>query len=147
MWFSSSAALFASLDDFYISKSIDLSTQLVIIETTNDIYIPKLFDLVTSQSVLCWMRAILSTSIAINSKDWTDLFSISASGTYTNQWQILNMGLFIPGEIPPPNTFWLLEEIPGLIEAKDMTSRLIADSYWASYNIPFFDNISDESGM
>ena len=146
VWFSSSAALLASLDDFYVSRSVDLTVQLVVAETTNDVYAPKLFDLVTPESALCWMRSILATSLAVDAPQWATLFSTAASGTYNNQWQVLDLSRFSPGSPPPSDTFWLLEEIPGLVTARDMTATLLQQGYWASYNIPYFDDISVQSG-
>ena len=40
----------------------------------------------------------------------------------------------------------MLEEIPGLVVAEDMTAKFVADGYWASYNVPYFEQISVESG-
>jgi hypothetical protein len=59
----------------------------------------------------------------------------------------LDLALFTPGEKElSPNLFWLLEEIPGKVVARDMTDRLVEDGYWASYNVPFFEAISVASG-
>jgi hypothetical protein len=42
--------------------------------------------------------------------------------------------------------FYVLEQIPGHIEIKDMTDHLLSKSYWASYNRPYFDVIYKEAG-
>lgn len=142
--FSSGPGLLASLDDFYIVKST--SARLVVIETTNDILNMSLFSLVKPQSALCWLRAIVSSSIAVDAESWTVAFSRFASGTYTNQWQILDMIGFVPGQPLPPNSFWIAEEVPGTVQGADMTAWLNEYGYWPSYNVPYLPKIRDISG-
>ena len=76
--FSSSPGLLASLDDFYIVHST--SAQLAVIETTNDVYNPELFELVTPRSCLCWARAITANTLATTAPSWAMLFAKEASG-------------------------------------------------------------------
>ena len=76
--FSSSPGLLASLDDFYIVHSA--SAQLAVIETTNDVYNPELFELVTPRSCLCWARAITANTLATTAPSWATLFAKEASG-------------------------------------------------------------------
>ena len=45
-----------------------------------------------------------------------------------------------------PNTFWVLEQLPGHIESADQTSLLTKQGYFPSYNIPFYPKIFDLSG-
>jgi hypothetical protein len=40
-----------------------------------------------------------------------------------------------------PGTLWVLEQIPGYYEAKDMTKMLEKNTYWASYNRPYFEEV------
>ena len=42
--------------------------------------------------------------------------------------------------------FFILEQIPGYIEVKDMTDHLFKEGFWASYNRPFFDETSRRAG-
>ena len=60
---------------------------------------------------------------------------------------VLDMNLFEPGNsMPKANLFTVLEEIPGDVMYQDMSQSLYKSTYWASYNIPFFDEIYIESG-
>ena len=67
VYFSSSPALLSSVDDFYLSLDATEAaggTQLAVIETTNEVYNPDLFDKVVPQSILSWMRVITANSIS-----------------------------------------------------------------------------------
>lgn len=46
-----------------------------------------------------------------------------------------------------PNTLWVLEQIPGQVEAHDMSHQLQTNGYWPSYNVPAFPNIFNASGL
>jgi hypothetical protein len=38
---------------------------------------------------------------------------------------------------PPPGLLWVVEQIPGYVQAED-TTRLLELGYFPSYNVPFF---------
>lgn len=141
--FSSGVGLLASLDDFYVVTS--QTAQLVVIETTHDNYNPTLFQYVQPKSNLCWLRAYVANSLATNGDSWAKLFSTHPSGTYTNQWQIMDMAQFKMGQKPTSGFFTLLEEIPGFVKHRDMTNFIVDNLYWASYNIPYLEEISVRS--
>jgi hypothetical protein len=46
----------------------------------------------------------------------------------------------------PKGFFYLMEQIPGYIEIKDMSEVLQRRGFWASYNRPYFDKISKDAG-
>jgi len=149
VYFSASPGLLSSVDDFYtVHESIGDSrtAQLAVIETTNEVFNPDLFELVVPESVLSWMRAIAANQVATTGAQWSQLFSIDHSGTYTNQWMILDMNLFVPGSSYKSGLFTVCEEIPGLIHYEDMTSTLYSNGFWPSYNIPYFEDVYSESG-
>jgi hypothetical protein len=74
------------------------------------------------------------------------MFSRHASGTYTNQWMALDMTRFTSGAAPRAGFLTVLEEMPGLVHSEDVTPVLLRDGYWASFNQPYFDDISAASG-
>jgi hypothetical protein len=141
--FSSSPALLTSVDDFF---TVSGYAQLGVIETTNNLYNLQLLDKVVPQSVLSWTRAITSNQIATSGAHWAETFSRYQSGTYTNQWMVLDLKLFAPGSPPQKGFFTVLEEVPGLVHVEDQTATLIAEGYWGSYNIPVYADISEAAG-
>lgn len=144
VYFSSSPALLSSVDDFF---TVSGYSQLAVIETTNNLYNLKLLDIVTPKSVLSWTRAITSHQMAKNGADWVQQFAKYHSGTYTNQWMVVDFKLFQAGaKAQPEGFFTIFEEVPGLYHIADKTATLNADGYWGSYNVPYFDDISEASG-
>ena len=63
-----------------------------------------------------------------------------------NQWMVVDLAQFRSGKDPVHGLLTVLEEIPGYMHSADLTSHLIEHGYWASYNNPYFDDISTLSG-
>ncbi|KAM7451985.1 putative phospholipase B-like 2 [Porites harrisoni] len=140
--FSSYPASMTSGDDFYM-----LSSGMVSQETTIGNSNPDLWKYVTETGiVLEWIRSIVANRLASTSGEWAYLFSKYNSGTYNNQWMVLDYKRFTPGENIKPGTLWILEQLPGIIESADMSVFLQESTYWASYNIPYFPYIYNISG-
>lgn len=92
------------------------------------------------------MRAITANQVAKDGHDWANLFSAHQSGTYTNQWMILNLNKFTPSKLPERGFLTVLEEVPGRIHWEDMSDFLGRNTYWPSYNNPYFKDIQMLSG-
>ena len=107
--FSSYPGFLESLDDFYM-----LSSGLGWTQTSNGVYNTTLFDLVKPQSMLAWQRVRIASVMAHSGKEWWEAVKTAASGTYVNQYMIVDYNLFTPGKDLPANTLWVVEEIPGL---------------------------------
>ena len=137
--FSSYPGAIASNDDFYFT-----SKGLVVIETTNSNYNESSFDLVTEESLLCWQRVQLSNRMSENAKEWTEIFAKFNSGTYNNMYMVLDTKNVEFGNYTKikDNTLMIVEQMPGFVEANDVTNYL-KFGYWPSYNVPFSKNISE----
>jgi len=141
--FSSYPSCLSSGDDFYITDQ-----QLVIMETTNEVFNQSLYEYVTPQTVPYWIRVIVANRMASSGKEWSDTFALYNSGTYNNQWQIVDYKLFTPGQPLQPNTLWIAEQIPGWVVSEDMTTTITSSEqgYWPSYNVPYFPFVYNISG-
>lgn len=138
---ASSPGLLHSKDDFYATPT------MVVMETTNGIYNRSLYRHISAQTALSWQRAALATAAARSGREWTQLFAIANSGTYNNQWMVLDLVGFQPGAaLPSSGLLWVLEQIPGTCQAADVTDVLLQRGYWPSYNIPYFPAIFNQSG-
>ena len=60
---------------------------------------------------------------------------------------VVDYKLFKPGKPLKANTFWVLEQIPGFTQSADMSAVLQKQTYWASYNSPYFKEVFDRSGL
>jgi hypothetical protein len=135
VYFSSSPGLISSVDDFF---TISGYAQLGVIETTNDLLNISLLADVKPDTLLSYMRAVVANRVAKNGHDWADLFSQYQSGTYTNQWMVLDLNKFTPNKLPQRGFLTVLEEVPGHVHWEDMSDFLGRNTYWPSYNNPYF---------
>jgi hypothetical protein len=139
--FSSYPGLLSSLDDHYINTD----SNLVMVQTTNSILDSSLYQKVTTESLLAWHRVRLANYISDDGKTWCDTLRRANSGTYNNQYMVVDYKLFTPGAALKPNTLWVCEQIPGMVAAGDETQTLERGE-WVSYNVPYFASIYNASG-
>lgn len=138
---SSYPGMINSFDDYYIT-----SQDLAIIETTNNIFNTSLYDVLSPRTLLYWQRVMVASRIAKNGKEWAETFERYNSGSYNNQWMILDLKKYQKGENElKDGTFYVLEQIPGRVVWKDQ-SKILENGYWPSYNIPFYKSIWLASG-
>ncbi|KAM9194305.1 putative phospholipase B-like 2 isoform 3-T3 [Dugong dugon] len=138
--FSSYPGTIFSCDDFYV-----LSSGLVTLETTIGNNNPALWKYVQPEgSVLEWVRNIVANRLALDGATWANLFKKFNSGTYNNQWMIVDYKAFVPSKPSPGSkVLTILEQIPGMVVVADKTSELYRNTYWASYNLPYNDFLHD----
>lgn len=96
---------------------------------------------------MSWIRSIVANTLAEDGAQWVDLFRRYNSGTYNNQWLVVDTKRFTRGRGPGEGTLWVAEQIPGTVVAADLTHNLARDSYFGSYNIPYFSAIYNASGF
>ncbi|CAL1540352.1 unnamed protein product [Lymnaea stagnalis] len=143
MTFSSYPGVLTSGDDFYA-----ISSGLVSQETTIGNSNPDLLKYITFTSVLEGFRSMVANRISSTGKEWADTFSQFNSGTYNNQWMIVDYKRFQPLQTTSvPGLFYLIEQIPGTIVSQDLTELLYNQSYFGSYNVAYFPSIFNASGM
>jgi len=141
MSFSSYPGMLSSLDDFYLLQE----TQLAMTQTTNGIYDNRLYDAVTPSALLAWERVRLANALATSGEEWSRIYALHNSGTYNNQYMVVDIDLFKPGQALAPNTLWVIEQIPGLVVGGDVTHEL-ERGYFPSYNVPYWPEIYEKSG-
>ncbi|XP_010181268.1 PREDICTED: putative phospholipase B-like 2, partial [Mesitornis unicolor] len=107
--FSSYPGTIFSEDDFYI-----LSSGLVALETTIGNNNPERWKYLAPRgSVLEWLRNIVANRLARSGPEWAAVFRRFNSGTYNNQWMVVDYKAFMPGRAsPPPGLLTVLEQIP-----------------------------------
>jgi len=139
---SSYPAAVNSQDDFYITGAY-----LYVGETTNHVYNETLFDLLTPKSLMCWMRTMLANRLTDDGYSWTQVFSKFNSGTYNNQFQILDLKLIdTEKKIISPGALYIVEQLPGSCDVQEVTD-VLKKGYWPSYNTPFIEAVREKSGV
>ena len=138
--FSSYPGLLSSLDDFYL-----MGGGLALVQTTNSIFNLDLYKLVTPETALAWQRVRVANWAASSGASWQQLFSHFNSGTYNNQYMVIDLSKFTPNKGLEEGLLQVVEQIPGLVVGEDMT-RTLQFGYWPSFNVPFFREIYDKSG-
>ena len=73
-------------------------------------------------------------------------FSFHFSGTYNNQWMIIDYKKLAIEEIPTEGVLTVLEQIPDLVVIEDQTKLLLTRGYWKSYNRAFYPEIFQKTG-
>uniref|UniRef100_A0ABK0LK55 Phospholipase B-like n=1 Tax=Rattus norvegicus TaxID=10116 RepID=A0ABK0LK55_RAT len=131
--FSSYPGTIFSGDDFYI-----LGSGLVTLETTIGNKNPALWKYVQPQGcVLEWIRNIVANRLALDGATWADVFRRFNSGTYNNQWMIVDYKAFIPnGPSPGSRVLTILEQIPyfeSVFNASGLQALVAQYGDWFSY--------------
>ena len=127
-------------DDWFITKH-----QLLVTETTNEIFNKTLYTHLTAHTVPYWVRVQIANDAA-SAPEWHLLFERFNNGGYNNQWMVIDYKLFRSGQALAPNTLVVGEQAPGLYVFDDQTAFLSRTGYWASYNVPFYPQIWEYSG-
>jgi hypothetical protein len=141
MSFSSYPGYLESLDDFYLMPD----TGLVMLQTTNNVFNASLYKQVVPESILAWQRVRAANHMSRTGSDWGSIMDFHNSGTYNNQYMIVNTNLFTPKQSLADGTLYVIEQIPTLVEYSDQTP-ILRTGYWPSYNVPFFERVYNLSG-
>eukprot|EP00769_Ergobibamus_cyprinoides_P004525 gnl/Ergobibamus_cyprinoides/716.p1 GENE.gnl/Ergobibamus_cyprinoides/716~~gnl/Ergobibamus_cyprinoides/716.p1 ORF type:complete len:453 (-),score=201.32 gnl/Ergobibamus_cyprinoides/716:195-1397(-) len=143
--YSSYPGLLYSFDDFYTNDR-----EIVVFETTNDVFDMSLYDSVTSDAAFTFLRAAIAIRMASTGPEFVEAFTQSNSGTYCNQYQIIDYKRIercADGTIKAlPGLLTIVEQMPTLFTSGDVTDTLVQQGYMPSYNIPFFQEQRDISG-
>ena len=114
-----------SLDDFYT-----VSSGLVTTETTLFVYNTSLLERVTPDTLWEPVRAMVANRMAEGGEEWSTTFERFNSGTYNNQWMVVDYNR-LDGQ---DGLLWVVEQLPGLVVKEDRTRDILQKGYWASYN-------------
>ncbi|XP_017383812.1 phospholipase B-like 1 isoform X2 [Cebus imitator] len=120
--FSSYPGFLVSLDDFYI-----LSSGLIMLQTTNSVYNKTLLEQVIPETLMAWQRVRVANMMADSGKKWADIFSKYNSGTYNNQYMVLDLKKVKLNHSLDKGTLYIVEQIPTYVEYSEQTDVLRKD--------------------
>ena len=93
------------------------------------------------------MRTMVALRLADNGKEWANIFQKYNSGTYNNQFHILDLKLIDTEKKKiSDGALYIIEQIPGFCGVEDVTNYL-KKGYWPSYNTPFIMKVRELSGI
>lgn len=139
--FSSYPGILSSIDDFYV-----INSGLVVLETTIGNSNTDLWKFVTPETNLYWIRNLVSNRLSFTGVEWAKWFSLHNSGTYNNEWMIVDYKKFTPNKPLQNNLLIVLEQLPGQTVWNDKTDVLREQSYWPSYNLAYYPDVYNISG-
>ena len=131
----------ASYDDFYMAD-----TGLFVIETTLNNYNDALYDVVVPQNIFTWLRAVHATWTSTAGKEWCETFIKHNSGTYNNQYVVVDSNKFVRKEKPTSDLVWIIEQFPGVYNMSDVTQYIVENGYFPSVNTPYHEYLYNLAG-
>lgn len=166
MAFSSYPGELFSDDDLYLLSE----SRMVVLQTTNHIFNDSILEIITPRSAVSWQRVRVANMLAANGSAWARFLARENSGTYNNQYMVVNLKRFVPHKVGiftlpvdwsttvlqlcatmaiqpqelQDNLLWVVEQIPGKVTAADLTHALWL-GYWPSFNVPYFSDIYQAS--
>lgn len=93
--FSSYAGMLVSTDDFYI-----LGNGMAMVQTSLNVLNTTIYDELTPKSLMAWQRVRLANTLGRDAAEWASVFGEDNSGTYNNQYIVIDLNKYVP---PPPN--------------------------------------------
>ena len=132
--FSSYPGVLFSGDDFYV-----LDSRVTLLQTTlNVIDTFKYQDLLNFKEYIPEFIRIMSTNMMSSSgSEWVNSFSSWGNNhLYVTQWVIIDYNRLKKND----GIVYILDEVPGEIKSKDITTEFLKEKYFGSFNMPYFDS-------
>lgn len=130
-----------STDDFWVTDA-----GLMVLETTNSNFNLDLYKKLKKESLLNWVRVLHATYSTDTAESWADEFLRENSGTYNNQYVVVDTKKLVPGKKPEKDLVWITETLPGMGIKKDVTDVLVDKGFWPSFNTPYTEEIYNAAG-
>ncbi|CAL4098399.1 unnamed protein product, partial [Meganyctiphanes norvegica] len=92
-----------------------------------------------TQKLLEWMRVIVANRISTSGKMWTDFFSMHNSGTYNNQWMVVDYKQFRP--------FHHIKALEQFFVKSDKHNIIAHLLFWQSWNAILYVYVFHLSGI
>jgi hypothetical protein len=119
-----------------------MSSGLVVISTTLPVLDNNVLAGLSPQTVPGWIRFVVANRMASSGPDYRTIIGKENSGSYTNQFMVVDLNKFHGKERRlDSNTLTVIEQLPTKMVSTDATPYLL-QGYWPSYNRPFFPEVS-----
>lgn len=132
----------SSFDDFYINDQ-----GLFVLETTINNFNEELYKKVVPQNLFTWIRGVHATWTSDSGKEWTETFIKHNSGTYNNEYLVVDSKKFVEKQKPEADLLWIIEQYPGTYRSQDITDVLVKQGFFPSFNTPWFEDLYELAGF
>jgi hypothetical protein len=146
--FSSYPGVLFSGDDFY-----ELGSKVAILQTTLTVLNQYLYkDMLDVDSYIPEFMRIMKTCLTSKTgKEWVDNYSAYKNHMYMTQWVVIDYNVLKEINKNPSmkkeNLLLVVEEVPGSILHIDLSEQLFKDTYFGSFNLPYFKEHMQKLGM
>ena len=140
VFLSTQMGLLSSPDDFFINGG-----GLMVFETTFTLQNRTLYtDYCKPQQVMNWMRTLLAMFTATNVYEWEDQFLKLNSGTYNNDYYVVDTKLLKRNGRAEKDLCHVVAQLPGPFRwVEDLTQELYEKTFVVSFNVPKIKAASD----
>lgn len=138
MTMSSYPGCISSTDDYFITSGgfVALSTSLWI--PTDGPYSKPAK---TNEGLPSFLRAVLATRLATKPRMWAKIYGYLPGIAGAKQWLIADYANFKPQTPIANDTLWLLESLPRVQRAADVTHVLREGGFFEAHGVPHFHDI------
>ncbi|OHT02646.1 Laminin A family protein [Tritrichomonas foetus] len=140
VFLSTQMGLLSSPDDFFVNGG-----GLMVFETTFTLQNRTLYThYCHPRLVLNWMRTLLAMFTATNVQEWEDQFLKLNSGTYNNDYFVVDTKLLKREGRVEKDLIHVVAQLPGPFRwVEDLTQELYEKTFVASFNVPKIKSASD----
>lgn len=142
--FSGYPGVVDSNDDFYVLPD----SGLVVVETTNEVINASAYGSLPAAGVVpTFVRAVVANRLATTGDGWAATFLRHNSGTYNNDWLVMDTKLARSPALPlAPGTLTMAAQMPGASRVLDLSAVASNATYFASYNRPYVAEFYERMG-
>lgn len=142
--FSSYPGCISSTDDYFITDTgfVYMSTNLWLPDA-GEYALPAR----TNDGLPAFLRALIATRLATQPRSWARIYGFVNGLAGAKQWLIADYGKLKPGQPIADDTVWLVEAMPRLQEAGDVSQAIRDDAFFEVHGVPHFKRIREAYGL
>ena len=119
---------------------------IVVTATTIAIADDGLFAVMKPQGYPHWFRELVANQISHSGTEWVGNYAVNGTGGCGVEYTVVDMKRFAYGEDLLPNTVTVIDDVPSHIVSGDVTEVIEKNNYFASYDVPYFEEVRLKAG-
>jgi hypothetical protein len=128
----------SSTDDYFISGAgfVAMSTSLSL-PSQGEFAVPA----ATNEGLPSFLRAIMATRMSLKPRMWAKVYGFIAGIAGAKQWVVVDYSNFKEGQQIANDTVWMIESLPRVQRANDVSHILRAGGFFEAHGVPHFRDI------